>query len=142
MYDQLIQCGAVSVAFAQGVAESYSVVGYCLFLRPIMADAAAAAAAGVAAAAAAAAAVAAAAGAADDYHDEGNLARRIREKKAEAGEYRRMKAQSTKELRNLNKRKRRLMSRARELDDNDLQELFVMRAAAKAKAKAAAKAAV
>ena len=140
MYDQLIQCGAVSVAFAQGVAESYSVVGYCLFLRPIMADAAAAAAAGVAAAAAAA--VAATAGAADDYHDEGNLARRIREKKAEAGEYRRMKAQSTKELRNLNKRKRRLMSRARELDDNDLQELFVMRAAAKAKAKAAAKAAV
>ena len=54
-------------------------------------------------------------------------------------EYRRMKAQSAKELRNLNKRKRRLMSRARELDDNDLQELFVMRAAAKAKAKAAAR---
>ena len=53
-----------------------------------------------------------------------------------------MKAQSAKELRNLNKRKRRLMSRARKLDDNDLQELFVMRAAAKAKAKAAAKATV
>ena len=48
----------------------------------------------------------------------------------------RQKRETAKELKNLNRKRTRLLKRARELNEEDLAELYHFRAAAKAKAKA------
>ena len=50
----------------------------------------------------------------------------------------RRKRETARDVKNLNKKKVRLMKRARELSSDDLVELFHMKAKAKAKAKAQA----
>ena len=67
-----------------------------------------------------------------------SLADKIQEVKAHAADLRKAKRDAAKELKALQKKRTRLMQRARELSEGDLVEVCRMRAEAKAKAKAAA----
>ena len=105
-----------------------------------MAANAAAAAAGAAAGAAPNQNVPAAGAAGHAGNNNPTLADKIQEVRTHAADLRKAKREAAKELKLLQKKRSRLMQRARELSDGDLVEVARMRAEAKAKAKAAAKA--